>query len=97
MIFNSQVEILKEFPDEITMVFFYNLCAAIIAAIVGLLAEKNTSAWKIRLDISLISIVCTVRYPWKILLHFHLKNNILKLMQFFDDVLCIVREYLISS
>ncbi|KAE9620052.1 hypothetical protein Lal_00040379 [Lupinus albus] len=54
-----QVEILKEFPDEITMVFFYNFYAAIVAVIVGLLAERNSSAWKIRLDISLISIVCT--------------------------------------
>ncbi|XP_027359016.1 WAT1-related protein At4g15540-like [Abrus precatorius] len=57
--FVFQVEILKEFPDELTMVFFYNLCAAFVAAVVGLLGEKNTSAWKIRLDISLISIVCT--------------------------------------
>ncbi|KAK7266169.1 hypothetical protein RIF29_18811 [Crotalaria pallida] len=54
-----QVEILKEFPDEITMSFFYNFCAAIEAAIVGLLSERNTSAWKIRLDISLVSILCT--------------------------------------
>ncbi|RDX65316.1 WAT1-related protein [Mucuna pruriens] len=57
--FVFQDEILKEFPDELTMVFFYNLCAAIVASIVGLLGEKNSSAWKIRLDISLISIVCT--------------------------------------
>ncbi|KAL2335625.1 hypothetical protein Fmac_016838 [Flemingia macrophylla] len=54
-----QVEILKEFPDELTMVFFYNLFAAIVASVVGLVGEKNSSAWKIRLDISLISIVCT--------------------------------------
>uniref|UniRef100_A0A0R0EH06 WAT1-related protein n=1 Tax=Glycine max TaxID=3847 RepID=A0A0R0EH06_SOYBN len=57
--FVYQVEILKEFPDELSMVFFYNLCAAIVASIVGLLGEKNSSAWKIRPDISLISIVCT--------------------------------------
>ncbi|KAG4958832.1 hypothetical protein AAZX31_13G056800 [Glycine max] len=57
--FVYQVEILKEFPDELTMVFFYNLCAAIVASIIGLLGEKNSSAWKIRPDISLISIVCT--------------------------------------
>ncbi|XP_014517574.1 WAT1-related protein At3g28050 [Vigna radiata var. radiata] len=57
--FVLQVEILKEFPDELTMVFFYNLYAAIVASIVGLIGEKNSSAWKIRPDISLISIVCT--------------------------------------
>ena len=61
MIFISQVEILKEFPDELTMVFFYNLCAAVVAYGVGFWAETNTNAWKLRLDLSLISIVCTVR------------------------------------
>ncbi|XP_061348906.1 WAT1-related protein At5g40230-like [Gastrolobium bilobum] len=32
--FIVQVEILREFPDELTMVFFYNMCAAIAAATV---------------------------------------------------------------
>ncbi|XP_061369727.1 WAT1-related protein At3g28050-like isoform X1 [Gastrolobium bilobum] len=79
--FIVQVEILREFPDELTMVFFYNMCAAIVAATVGLFAERNTSAWKIRPDISLISIVCTgifnkflssLIYAWAI----HLKGPV---------------------
>jgi hypothetical protein len=52
---------MKETPDELTSVFFHNLFAAILALCVGLLAETNSSLWNIRLDISLISIVCTVR------------------------------------
>ncbi|PNX99895.1 auxin-induced protein 5ng4-like [Trifolium pratense] len=50
---------MKEFPDELTLVFFHNLFATILALGVGLLAETNSSLWNIRLDISLISIVCT--------------------------------------
>ncbi|KAK2407496.1 WAT1-related protein [Trifolium repens] len=57
--FIVQAEIMKEIPDELTSVFFHNLFAAILALCVGLLAETNSSLWNIRLDISLISIVCT--------------------------------------
>ncbi|CAJ2665472.1 unnamed protein product [Trifolium pratense] len=57
--FIVQAEIMKEIPDELTSVFFHNLFAATFAFCVGLLAETNSSLWKIRLDISLISIVCT--------------------------------------
>ncbi|XP_057758938.1 WAT1-related protein At5g40240-like [Arachis stenosperma] len=56
--FILQVEILKEFPDELSMVCFYNLFAAIFAYAFGLIAETNPSAWKLRLDLSLVSIVC---------------------------------------
>ena len=62
-IFISQVEILKEYPDELSMLFFYSMTSTIVATTVGLLTEPSASAWKIRLDISVISIVCTVRYP----------------------------------
>ncbi|RYR08307.1 hypothetical protein Ahy_B05g075921 isoform C [Arachis hypogaea] len=60
--FILQVEILKEFPDELSMVCFYNLFAAIFAYAFGLIAETNPSAWKLRLDLSLVSIVCIVRF-----------------------------------
>lgn len=87
------MQILREIPDELTMVFFYNLCAAILAVTLGLLAETNRSLWKIRLDISLASIVCTVRYPLEIsssLSPEKLKEYTLKLMQFVDyDVLIV--------
>jgi len=59
--FILKVEIMKEIPDELTMVFIHNIFATILALTVGLLVETNKSLWKIRLDISLISIICTVR------------------------------------
>ncbi|KAA8548067.1 hypothetical protein F0562_004672 [Nyssa sinensis] len=54
-----QAQIMKEYPAELTVVFFYNLCVSILAAIVGLIAEPNPSAWRIRLDTSLVSIICS--------------------------------------
>ncbi|KAL2950820.1 hypothetical protein AAZX31_19G011000 [Glycine max] len=54
-----QVDILKVFPDELTTVFFYNVTATILSTTVGFFAVPNASAWKIGLDISLISIVCS--------------------------------------
>ncbi|XP_061369728.1 WAT1-related protein At4g15540-like isoform X2 [Gastrolobium bilobum] len=60
---------------------YANIQQAIVAATVGLFAERNTSAWKIRPDISLISIVCTgifnkflssLIYAWAI----HLKGPV---------------------
>lgn len=64
---------MKEYPDELTVVFFYNVTATIVATTVGLFTEPNASAWKIRLDMSLLSIVCSVRYPWKLQLHFDIR------------------------
>ncbi|KAJ1384256.1 EamA domain [Sesbania bispinosa] len=54
-----QVNILKEFPDELTLVFIYNVTATILSTIVGLLTVSDASAWKIGLDISLVSILCS--------------------------------------
>jgi len=54
-----QTQIMKEYPAELTVVFFYNLSVSILAAIVGLIAEPNMNAWKIRPDISLLSILCS--------------------------------------
>ncbi len=52
---------MKEYPNELTVIFFYNLIVSIIAAIVGLSTEKNSSAWRLRPDIALVSVVCSVR------------------------------------
>ncbi|XWS40781.1 hypothetical protein CRYUN_Cryun17cG0024900 [Craigia yunnanensis] len=54
-----QTQIMKEYPEELTVVFFYNLCVSFIAAIVGLATERNASAWRIRPDIALVSVVCS--------------------------------------
>lgn len=51
---------MKEYPAELTVVFFYNLCVSLIAAVVGLISEKDPSAWRIRPSIALASILCTV-------------------------------------
>ncbi|XP_027188004.1 WAT1-related protein At3g28050-like isoform X2 [Cicer arietinum] len=52
-----QVHILKEFPDELTLVLLYSITATIISIVVALLSVPNASAWKIGLNLSLISIV----------------------------------------
>ncbi|GMY13446.1 WAT1-related protein At3g28050-like [Fagus crenata] len=54
-----QAQIMKEYPNELTVIFFYNLSVSIIAAIVGLSTEKNSSAWRLRPDIALVSVVCS--------------------------------------
>ncbi|KAE9449172.1 hypothetical protein C3L33_18934, partial [Rhododendron williamsianum] len=54
-----QTQIMKEYPAELTIVFFYNLCVSVLAAIVGIFAESNASAWRIKADIGLVSILCS--------------------------------------
>ncbi|KAI4352702.1 hypothetical protein L6164_006926 [Bauhinia variegata] len=54
-----QVQIMKVYPDEVTVVFFYNLSVSIMSAVVGLFTEPNASAWKIRPDTALASILCS--------------------------------------
>ncbi|CAL5186170.1 unnamed protein product [Lathyrus oleraceus] len=54
-----QVHILKEFPDELSLVLLYSISATIISTFVALLSVPNASAWKIGLNLSLICIVST--------------------------------------
>ncbi|XWS30334.1 hypothetical protein CRYUN_Cryun24cG0108400 [Craigia yunnanensis] len=54
-----QTQIMKEYLAELTVVFFYKFCVSFIAAIVGLATERNESAWRIRPDIALASVVCS--------------------------------------
>ncbi|KEH24886.1 putative EamA domain-containing protein [Medicago truncatula] len=51
------VHIMKEFPDELTLTLLYTTTATIISIVVALLSVPNASAWKIGLNLSLISIV----------------------------------------
>ncbi|RHN49865.1 putative EamA domain-containing protein [Medicago truncatula] len=51
------VHVLKEFPDEPTLVLLYSITATILSTVVALLSVPNASAWKIGLNLSLISIV----------------------------------------
>ncbi|ESW23103.1 hypothetical protein PHAVU_004G018600 [Phaseolus vulgaris] len=52
-------DILRVFPDELTLVFFYSVTATIFTTTVGLFGVPDASAWKIGLNVSLISIVCS--------------------------------------
>ncbi|XP_021645675.2 WAT1-related protein At3g28050-like isoform X2 [Hevea brasiliensis] len=54
-----QTQIMKEYPAELTVVFFYNLSVSIMAAIVSLVTEGASSAWIVRPGIALASIVCS--------------------------------------
>lgn len=54
-----QAQIMKEYPAELVVVFFYNLYAAIISALVAFYAETNSSAWRVTQDVALISIFCS--------------------------------------
>uniref|UniRef100_A0A2P2JZ33 WAT1-related protein n=2 Tax=Rhizophora mucronata TaxID=61149 RepID=A0A2P2JZ33_RHIMU len=54
-----QTQIMKEYPAELTVVFFYNLLVSIIAAIVALITEGTSSAWIVEPNIGLASIICS--------------------------------------
>ncbi|KAJ6965577.1 hypothetical protein NC652_003453 [Populus alba x Populus x berolinensis] len=54
-----QTQIMKEYPAELTVVFFYNLTVSIIAAIVALITEGTSSAWLVRPNVALASILCS--------------------------------------
>ncbi|EEF44917.1 WAT1-related protein At3g28050 [Ricinus communis] len=54
-----QTQIMKEYPAEMTVVFFYNLTVSFIAAVVALISEGPSSAWVVRPGIALASIVCS--------------------------------------
>ncbi|KAK9040383.1 hypothetical protein V6N11_015546 [Hibiscus sabdariffa] len=47
-----------EYPAELTVMFFYNLFVCFIALVVGLVVEKNASAWRIGSNVALASVVC---------------------------------------
>ncbi|XP_047311112.1 WAT1-related protein At3g28050-like [Impatiens glandulifera] len=56
-----QSHIMKEYKDEKTILFFYNLCVTILAALVGLVTERDVNAWRspIGLSIGLASVLCS--------------------------------------
>ncbi|XP_059449989.1 WAT1-related protein At3g28050-like [Corylus avellana] len=54
-----QTQIMKEYPNELTVIFFYNLSVSLIAAVVGLITERNSSAWILGPNIALVSVVCS--------------------------------------
>ncbi|KAG6619156.1 hypothetical protein I3843_04G022900 [Carya illinoinensis] len=54
-----QAQILMEYPNELTVIFFHNLCVTIIAVVVGLITEEDPNAWRLEPNIALASVVCS--------------------------------------
>ncbi|KAK6155168.1 hypothetical protein DH2020_009416 [Rehmannia glutinosa] len=54
-----QAHIMKEYPAELTVVFFYTSFVSILAAGVGFFAEPDSSKWIIKPNIALASILCS--------------------------------------
>ncbi|KAK8711060.1 hypothetical protein V6N13_146362 [Hibiscus sabdariffa] len=52
-------QIMVEYPAELTVMFLYNLFVCFMALVVGLVVERNASAWRIESDIALASVVCS--------------------------------------
>ncbi|CAH2080012.1 unnamed protein product [Thlaspi arvense] len=52
-----QTRIMEVYPEEISVVFLYNLCAALISAPVCLFAEKDLTSFLLKPDISLASVM----------------------------------------
>ncbi|KAF3522038.1 hypothetical protein F2Q69_00048581 [Brassica cretica] len=53
----SLTRIMEIYPEEITVVFLYNLCVTLISAPVCLLGERNFTSWILKPDISLAAIM----------------------------------------
>ncbi|XP_059670187.1 WAT1-related protein At5g40230-like [Cornus florida] len=54
-----QAQTVKKYPAEFILVFLYNLCITVISTPVCLIIEPNLSAWKIKADVALLSILYT--------------------------------------
>ncbi|XP_060672751.1 WAT1-related protein At5g40240-like isoform X2 [Ziziphus jujuba] len=52
-----QTQVIKIYPDELSVTLVYLLCTTIIAAPICILAETNSSAWRLGPDISLVTII----------------------------------------
>ncbi|VVB09353.1 unnamed protein product [Arabis nemorensis] len=52
-----QTRVMEVYPEEITVVFFYNLFATLISVPVCFFAESNLTSWVLKPDISLAAII----------------------------------------
>ncbi|KAL3629245.1 hypothetical protein CASFOL_026467 [Castilleja foliolosa] len=55
--FTYQSVVIKEYPGEFILVFFYSLFAWVFAVAVGFVSEPNLSSWLIPTDIRLLSVL----------------------------------------
>ncbi|EYU44714.1 hypothetical protein ABFS82_08G014600 [Erythranthe guttata] len=54
-----QTHIMKEYPAELTVIFFYTSCVSFLAAIVSFFAEPDSTKWIIKPSIALASVLCS--------------------------------------
>ncbi|XP_051121004.1 WAT1-related protein At3g28050-like [Andrographis paniculata] len=54
-----QTQIMKEYPAELTVVFFYTSFVSIIAAVAGVFMEPKSSQWIIKPNVALASMLCS--------------------------------------
>ncbi|KAL2523449.1 WAT1-related protein [Forsythia ovata] len=52
-----QSKVVIDYPAELVVVFFYNLFSCIVSTPICLIAEPNLSAWKVKPNVELISIL----------------------------------------
>ncbi|KAH9790555.1 WAT1-related protein [Citrus sinensis] len=52
-----QAHIIKIYPAELVVVSLYLLCASIISVPACLMAEQDLSAWRLKTDVALVSVV----------------------------------------
>ncbi|XP_015879129.2 WAT1-related protein At5g40240-like isoform X1 [Ziziphus jujuba] len=55
----AQTAIVKAFPDELTVIFFYNLFVTIQSMIFTLAVESNPAAWKLKSGIDVTAVLCS--------------------------------------
>ncbi|XP_010468810.1 PREDICTED: WAT1-related protein At4g15540-like [Camelina sativa] len=55
--FILQTHIMEIYPEEIVVVFFYNLCAMLISATICLIVEKDLSSWQLKPGFALASVI----------------------------------------
>ncbi|KAF3444687.1 hypothetical protein FNV43_RR14380 [Rhamnella rubrinervis] len=67
----AQTAIVKSYPDELTVIFFYNLFVAIQSMIATLVVEKNPAAWKLKSGIQITAVVCSAIFGSVIRLGIH--------------------------
>ncbi|XP_022740898.1 WAT1-related protein At3g28050-like [Durio zibethinus] len=54
-----QAATVKEYPDKMTIVFFFTFFTAIQSLVFSLILERNPTAWKLKSTVEVAAIVCT--------------------------------------
>ncbi|XWS32792.1 hypothetical protein CRYUN_Cryun22dG0020100 [Craigia yunnanensis] len=52
-----QTQVMEMYPQELTVAFFYNMCATFIAIPVSLIAESNLSSWRLTPSIAVVTVL----------------------------------------